>query len=98
MPFIQNNGMVKGLLIHIVPNKRIVKGLSINFLFSESIGLVKGMSIPIGQTHMFRLLAPISYRPNNTFPEKVYRYLLFYQCSDKQVQKVIGHTVVLVDH
>ena len=48
-----------------------------------------------GQTHRFRLSAPISYRPNNTVLKmSIDTYLLFVSiCSGKYVQKAIGQTV-----
>ena len=61
---IRNNRMVKGLSIPIVRNKELRKVY--RYLFSETIYLANGISIPIGQTHRSRLSAPISYRPQST--------------------------------
>ena len=62
---IRNNGMVKCLSIPIVPNNIIVKGPSIP-IFQTNLFGERYIDVPIGQTHRFRLSAPISYRPNNT--------------------------------
>ena len=65
----------------------IKKGSTYQCLSSETTGLVKGISIPIGQNHRFRLSAPISYRPNSTVLKmSIDAYLVYQSVQIKEVQ------------
>ena len=97
MPITRNNRMVEGLSIPIVPNNRSETSTN-RYLFSESIGWVKSISIPIRQTRGFRLSAPISYGPNNTVLKmSIDTYLLYQYVQINRYNGLLATQLIIED-